>query len=73
MRDFTITQYNALLQVLLKQGFQLKTFCGVVESATREFAILRNAFDDLPNHSLHGAKIQTDLGTQRHFCLQAVH
>ena len=72
MRDFTITQYNARRKVLLKQCVQCKTLCGFLESANRKVAILRIDVDDLPNKSLHVAKIQNELGRKSTFYFRAV-
>lgn len=60
--DFTVKQYKALLEALIKHGFSFQTFEYFVKEPMPKVIVLRHDVDKRPQNSLRFAKIQAELG-----------
>ncbi len=60
--DFTISQYEKLLQTIQSQGFTFQTYQQFLESPAEKAIVLRHDVDALPENSLRFARIQAAMG-----------
>jgi hypothetical protein len=60
--DFTLKQYKALLEALIKQGYLFQTFEEFSQKQNPKVIVLRHDLDKRPQNSPRFAKIQTEVG-----------
>lgn len=70
--DFTVTQYQKLLQSLINQGYHFQTFEDLLQKPSEKSIILRHDVDLLPQNSLVFAKIQASKGISGTYYFRAV-
>jgi len=72
MRDFTISRYIALLQILQKQNFSFQPFSEFIENPKEKAVMLRHDVDLLPYNSLKTAQIENELGIRGSYYFRIV-
>ncbi len=72
MKDFTISNYNKMLETLLAQGFSFQTFAEFLENQDAKVIILRHDVDKLPENSLKIARLEASLGIRGSYYFRTV-
>lgn len=72
MRDFTITNYSALLEALIAAGYQIQTFQEYIKGAYDKVVILRHDVDKKPGNSLRFAEIEHEKGLKSSYYFRVV-
>ena len=72
MKDFTISNYNKMLETLLAQGFSFQTFSEFLENQDAKVIILRHDVDKLPENSLKTAQLEASLGIRGSYYFRTV-
>jgi hypothetical protein len=70
--DFTVTQYQNLLQSLITQNYHFQTFEDFLQKPSEKTILLRHDVDLLPENSLDFAKIQASYGIKGTYYFRAV-
>lgn len=72
MKDFTISNYNKMLETLLAQGFSFQTFTEFLEHQDAKVVTLRHDVDKLPENSLKTARLEASLGIRGSYYFRTV-
>lgn len=70
--DFTLAEYNRLLNTLLLQGFSFQTFADFISRPANRTIIMRHDVDKLPKNSLEFAKTLSELRINGTFYFRTV-
>jgi hypothetical protein len=70
--DFTITIYNKLIQILLRQGFSFHMFSDFVAKPDKKIILVLHDVDASPANSLLFARIQADIGIRGSYYFRIV-